>query len=390
MQNETGLILSSIEKLEKWIEKNDYKGYDPADGLTSYLRPLTFGNLFLDRILLQSVQRCPINLRPVLGIKPLDSYIGRGYMALGYLAMFKLTGLDDYKRKSIFCLEWLKANRSPGCTNYSWGKFFDFASRGGLYRAFEPILIWTVLIGQAFLAAYETLHDEEYLQVCESICEWILQLPRNKTDSGFCIGYHSHDTVGTIHNSNMVGAAFLASIAKHNGNSQYLAVAQEAMTYSCTRQLPNGAWLYGEDPKYRWIDNFHTGYNLDSLKCYIDSTGNTNYKDNLEKGFSFFKENFFEISGRPKYYNDKTYPTDSQCASQAIETLAKFASYDWESVELSLKVAKWTIINMQDRDGHFYFRKYPWVTLKVPMIHWAQATTYYSLALLFLRLKCMQ
>ena len=36
------------------------------------------------------------------------------------------------------------------------------------------------------------------------------------------------------------------------------------------RQAADGFWWYAEEPKYRWIDGFHTGYNLDSLKCYIE------------------------------------------------------------------------------------------------------------------------
>lgn len=379
-------IWQSLNKLEKWIEHNEYKGYDPADGLTSYLRPLTFGNLFLDRILLQSVQRSPVNLRPILGVKPQDSFIGRGYMALGYLSIFKMTGNSDYKEKSILCLEWLKANKAPTYTHYSWGKFFDFASRAGLYKAFEPILIWTALIGHAFLEAFETLADGACLNVAESICEWIMRLPRNHTDSGFCIGYHNHDAMGTIHNSNMAGAAVLARTYKHNRNREYAAVAKEAMTYSCTRQLPNGAWWYGEAPTYHWIDNFHTGYNLDALKCYIESSGDISYDNNLRKGFEFYIDNFFETTGKPKYYYNKIYPIDSQCAAQAIETLSNFAEYDSTSLKLSFKIVKWTIKHMQDKDGYFYFRQYPLIRLKIPMIHWAQATTYRALALFLSKL----
>jgi hypothetical protein len=381
------LLEQSIRKLEKWIEDHNYKGYDPADGLTSYVRPLTFGNLFLDRVLLQIVQRSPVNLRPLLGIKPLDSFIGRGYMARGYLTMLKITGSDDYKRKAIACLEWLKANKAPGYNHYCWGKLFDFASRGGMYRAFEPILIWTALIGHAFLDAYELLNERSYLEVADSICAWIVKLPRNQTDTGFCMGYHNHDTNGTIHNSNMVGAAVLARTAKHNGNKEYLAVAKEAMTYSCSRQLTNGAWLYGEDPKNHWIDNFHTGYNLDALKCYAEGTGDTTYEGNLKIGFDFFKNNFFEASGRPKYYHNRTYPVDSQCASQAIETLARFSDYDESALKLGVKVAEWTIKNMQDQAGYFYFRQYPFIKLKAPMIHWAQATMYKALTVLVTKLE---
>lgn len=388
MEQSIDTIRFSLKKLEKWIEENNYKGYDPADGLTSFLRPLTFGNLFLDRILLQLVQRSPVNLRPLFGIKPLDSFIGRGYMAWGYLTMLKITGNDDYKHKAIRCLDWLKENRASGYDHYCWGKLFDFASRGGLYKAFEPILIWTALIGHAFLEAYEVLHDSSHLEVADSICAWIVQLPRNETDTGFCMGYHNHDINGTIHNSNMMGAAFLARGAKHNGNKDYLAVAKGAMTYSCSRQLPNGAWLYGEAPTYHWIDNFHTGYNLDALKCYIENTGDTTYKDNLKKGFAFFKNNFFEASGRPKYYHKRTYPIDSQCAAQAIETLATFSEHDESSLELGVRVAKWTVETMQDeRAGCFYFRQYPMITLKVPMIHWAQATSYKALAVLLCKMN---
>ena len=382
------VIQTSIQKLEKWVEDHNYKGYEPFDGLSSIFRPLTFGNLFLNRLLLQLVRQSPINLRPILGVKPLDSTIGRGYMAWGYCNMFKLTGDLAYKTKIESCLEWLIKNKSPQYKEYSWGKHFDFASRGGIYYKFEPILVWTVLIGQAFLDAYETLEEKRYLKVAESICDWILTLPRNHTDSGFCLGYLKDDTDSTIHNSNMLGAAMLARTSKYSKNIEYLSIARDAMKYSCSRQQANGAWWYGEEPKYQWIDNFHTGYNLDGLKYYIKYSGDKEYENNLKRGLKFYKNNFFEPNGRPKYYHNRAYPIDSQCASQAIDTLANFAEYDESALELSLKVAKWTIDNMQDKDGHFYYRQYPiGIKAKAPMLHWAEATTYKALTLLLSKIE---
>lgn len=377
------LITTSIQKVEKWVEDHDYKGYEPFDGLSSFLRPLTFGNLLLDRLLLQLIRQSPLNLRPILGIKPLDSTIGRGYMAWGYCNMLKLTGDQKYKDKIISCLEWLIDNKSPGNEEYSWGKHFDFASRGGIYYKFEPILVWTVLIGQAFLDAYDTFKEECYLEIAESICRWILELPRNQTESGFCLGYLKGDNDSTIHNSNMLGAAMLARTSKYNGNKEYLKVAKGVMKYSCSRQLPNGAWWYGEDLRYQWIDNFHTGYNLDGLKCYIEYSGDKEFEDNLKKGLNFYKHNFFEESGRPKYYHNRAYPIDSQCASQAIDTLANFAEIEESALPLAFKVANWTIENMQDKDGHFYYRQYPiGIKAKAPMLHWAEATMFKALSLL--------
>jgi len=178
----------------------------------------------------------------------------------------------------------------------------------------------------------------------------------------------------------------LARAAKFTGDSKALKVAREAMEYSCSRQLDDGAWYYGESPNRRWIDNFHTGYNLDSLKCYIDNTEDKDFAENLRRGFEYFKKIFFEANGRPKYYHNRVYPVDIQCASQAIETLANFSKYDESSLILSIKVAKWTINNMQDREGYFYYREYPWIKAKTPMLHWGQATMYKGLAHLLSKL----
>ena len=387
MKDMTDTLENSIRKVEKWVEDHDYRGYEPFDGLSSVFRPLTAGSLFADRLLMQLIRQSPVNLRPVFGVKPLDSTIGRGYMAAGHIAMARLTGDKRQIEKAVSCLAWLMENKSPAYADYSWGKHFDFASRGGRYPKFEPITIWTSLIGLAFLDAYEVLQEKKYLDVADSVCNWIVALPRTVTETGVCINYTAlqHGDC-TIHNQSMMGAAMLARTAKFTGNAGYMRLAKQAMEYSCARQLPDGGWYYGEDPMYHWIDNFHTGYNLDSLKCYMECTGDSEFGQNLAKGFEFYIRHFFEESGRPRYYHTRTYPVDSQCAAQAIETMAGFSDRHPLALDMALKVAGWTIENMQDEKGYFYYRQYPLVKAKTPMLHWAQATTYKALAVLLSRL----
>lgn len=378
-------IAESLYKVEKWVEDHDYKGYEPFDGLSSFLRPLMGSNLFAERVLLQLFRRSPINLRPLLGVKPAESTKGRGYMAYGYLLLYKRTKENTYKEKALHCLDWLDRHKAPGYKKHSWGNHFDFVSRSGGYSAHEPIIVWTSLIGQAFLEAYEQLQMDQCLDIAESICEWIMDLPRAHTPTGDCLSYLATGQ-HSIHNANMLGAAMLARSAKHLGNTSYVDVAKAAMRYSCSRQLSDGSWWYGEEPMYHWIDNFHTGYNLASLKCYIDYTGDTTYMDSLSRGLRFFKTHFFEENGKPRYYHDRLYPVDIQCASQAIETLAYFALDDPSSLDLGKKVAKWAIENMQDQSGFFYYRVYPMTKVKIPMLHWGQATMYKALALLLQKL----
>jgi len=42
---------------------------------------------------------------------------------------------------------------------------------------------------------------------------------------------------------------------------------------------------------------------------------------------------------------------------------------------------------MQDKSGYFYFRKLRWKTVKIPMLHWGQATMLSALSHLHLKLS---
>ena len=378
-------FIDSLTAVQKWVEARNYKGYDPGDGLTSFLRPLTFGNKFAERILQQAVWKAPINIRPLVGVVPLDSTKGRGFMAWGYMLQYKRTGDEAFRAKASKCLEWLDAAKESNQPGHCWGNHFDFTTRSGQMKAHTPTIVWSGLIGQAFLEAYEQTQEGRWLEIADSICQWVVRLPKEATPTGACLSYTA---VGqsSVHNSNLLGAGLLARTWKHTGRAEYLQIAREAVRYSCTRQLSDGSWWYGEDPKYHWIDNFHTGYNLDSLKRFIDSTGETEFSKNLETGYAYFKRIFFEPDGCPRYYHNRTYPIDIQCAGQAIDTFALFSEHDPEALALSQKVAHWTIDNMQDKSGYFYYRKYPVLTARTPYFHWGQGTMYKGLSHLTLRL----
>ena len=374
-------LSDSLSKLEKWIESHDFKGYEPFDGLSSPLYKLVSGNLLLERLLQQSVRQSPVNLRPFLGVKPLHSTKGRGYIASGYLKMYEHTGDPIYRTKVEDSLQWLVANKSPLYEHFAWGNHFNYSSRAGRIPIFEPTIVWTSLIGQVFLDAYSILKSQTYLDIAKSVCHWIMSLPRENTSTGTCLSYVAF-TQSSIHNSNMLGAAMLARTTAVSNIPGALDLAKKAMAYSCADQLNDGAWNYGYAAKYHWIDNFHTGYNLNALKCYIDNTGDHRFLKHLEKGLEFFTDHFFEPSGRPKYYHNRAYPIDIQCASQAIDTLLYYSGEDPSLFGLAERVANWTIHNMQDKTGYFYYRILPFKKVKIPMIHWGQATMFKALAFL--------
>ena len=375
----------SLSRAISWVIRHQYRGYEPADGNLSPLFVLTGAQIWPMRILQQVVLRAPFNIRPLLGIASHESAIGRGYMAWGYLLVYRVNGNEDLRRGAIDSLEWLMANHAAHFTEFCWGDPYEYATRSGRRPYGEPLLIWSSLIGLAFLDAYETLHEERFLNIAGSIGRWILRLPREQTATGSCLSYVA-DRQSYIHNSNVMGGAFLARLASFSLNKEFLRVARAAMTYTCERQRADGSWYYAEESKYHWIDNFHTGYNLSALQVYRTAAKDESFDDCIEKGLRFYKDHFFEADGRPKYLHDKTYPVDIQCAAQAIETLASFGEYDSDCMTLAMKVATWTIDNMQDEDGHFYYRDIGWKKVKTPMLHWGQGTMIKALAILLQKL----
>ncbi len=332
------------------------------------------------RLLQQLVLRAPFNIRPFVGVSPHESAIGRGYMAWGYLIMARRIGTASWvSSEAKSCLEWLVANRAAGYGDFCWGDPYDYATRSGRRPYGEPLLIWSALIGQAFLEAFEMLGDRQYLTVAESVGTWILKLPTERTDSGNCLSYVAYRQ-SSIHNSNAMGAAFLARLGSLTGNKETLSAARSAMLYTCARQQADGAWFYAEEPKYHWVDNFHTGYNISALRVYRETSRDRSFDEQLSRGLDYYKASFFERDGRPKYFHDRTYPVDIQCAAQAIETLATCSDDDPECLPVALKVADWTIANMQARDGHFIYRDLGWIKVTTPMLHWGQGTMVKALA----------
>ncbi len=177
------LIEESLDAVEHWVEARHYRGYEPFDGLSSWFRPLTFGNLLGERLLLQLIRQSPVNLRPLMGVKPKDSTKGRGYMASGYLARYRTTGQLDYLRRAESCLDWLDQHKVGRFVNHSWSNHFDFSSRGGSYTSEDPIIVWTALIGFAYLDAYEQTGNARWLEIADSACRWIMDLPAREDDA---------------------------------------------------------------------------------------------------------------------------------------------------------------------------------------------------------------
>lgn len=376
-------IRESLSKLDAWIARAQWKGYDTFDGLSSPAAPLlTLGNPFLKQVWQQGVRRFPLNLRPLLGIKPAMSTKGMGFFAQGYLRLHQTSGDTVYLEKAKFCLDWLMANRCAAFKGHAWGNHFDYQSRGGNIGKGVPTIVWTGLIAHAFLDAYDALGEQRYLDVARSACDFIVdELGWIELPEGICLRYFP-DAPNLVHNSSMIGASLLARVHSLSPNPKYLELAERAVAWTVHHQTEQGAWHYGVGSKWAWVDSFHTGYVLEALDSFCRFAASQRHQSALEKGYKLFIETFFGSDGTPRYYDHKTLPLDIQCASQGIQTLVNLRRLHPESLATAKNVAHWTIAHMQDKTGYFYYRKYPLVTNKTATLHWGQATMFAALATL--------
>ena len=377
-------VFESISRLSNWLERNAYKAYDPFDGLNASIRSVTFETRFLRTVLQQGVRRFPLNLRPLFRIAKAPSTKGMGFLARGFIRLHQATDDGIWAEKAEYALRWLIENQTKGYSGACWGNHFDYQSRSFYLRKGEPTVVWTSLIGHAFLDGYDHFRRSEYLDIAVSACEHILRdLSKNPDGDGTCISYIPGQN-SQVHNANTLGASLLARVYSHTGNDSYRELAQKAIQYTAQYQRPNFSWYYGEKANLHWVDNFHTAYVLDCFKHYSSATHDQNYDQIMMRGYEYWKKTFFLEDGTPRYYDHKTLPIDIQCSSQAIDTLVFFSDRDPEGLPLALKVARWTITNMQDRSGYFYYRRYsPWIVNKTPTLHWGQATMLCALADLY-------
>ncbi len=295
-------LYESISRLSGWLEENDYRGYDTFDGLNSrLLRPLTFDNQFLRTVLQQGVRRFPVNMRPLLGIAKAHSTKGMGFLARGFMRLHEATGDTIWRDKATFALQWLIDNQSRGYSGACWGNHFDYQARGSFYLPKGvPTVVWTSLIGHAFLDAYSHFQADDFLNVAASSCEHILRdVDTCAEGDSLCISYtpiHHHQ----VHNANTLAAGLLARTYSCTRHEPYRALAQKAIEYTAQHQRRDSSWYYGEAPNLHWVDNFHTAYVLDSFKHYSEGTSDDRFEKTLMNGYEYWKSYVFLAGWNPE------------------------------------------------------------------------------------------
>lgn len=370
-------IAETLHCLRRYCEERNFAGWDPYDAQNSPLMPvLSLGTKYGRIAWTQLVRRSPVNLRPLLLIPKGHNQKGLGLFLSGYVKLYKVEGNEGYIATSRKLIELLRQCCSKGYSGNGWGYNFPWQSRAFRIPPYTPTIVNSVFIGHALLDASALPGLEDARELALSIGDFIAQdLNRHEEDGTLCFSYTPIDRY-FVHNANLLGASLLVRIYGETGKLNLLELAKKSIAYSMKYQHSDGSWFYSEWEKAHWVDSYHTGFNLQAIKCFLDAGLETQYQAAFDKGVAFYRDNFFLPDGTPKHYHDKTYPIDIHSPAQAI---AFFSGMGTEFDELVERELGWMLNNMLSPHGYFYFQKQKHFTSRISYMRWTQSWVFHAL-----------
>jgi len=384
-------IESIKNKLHKSSAESSYAGYDPFDGLNSklfdalpFLKKSVFGLAWI-----QLFKRSPINLRALLGVPKKRNPKGIGLFILGMVEEYKSSGNQEYILEAIKLADWLVEQQCSkrDWRHACWGYHFDWKARAFYVPKGKPNVITTIYVSQALYALSNEIKEthqtkaDKYTNLAFDSANFIVETLYTEHDGRKFFAYIPGEKA-FVHNASLWAAAWVSVVATETQNEDYKKLALHVARQTVSEQGPDGSWVYGARYHHQFIDGFHTGYNLEALDLIRRSLSTNEFDASIEKGFKYYKENFFESDGTAKYYHDNPYPLDPHSVSQAIITLVKLGNGKGD-LELANKVAHWSIENLYMPDkAQFVYQKTTSGTNKINYMRWTQAWMYYSFSFL--------
>lgn len=382
-------VEQSFQSLRQYVEKEDYKGWDPYDGLTSKFFQSTFlrKNAFARLAWIQLFKRNPINLRKPLGVPKAHNAKGLALFISGYCNLYNIEPQEEYLKRIKYLTQKLIDSRSPGYSGACWGYYFDWQARAFFQPKGTPTVVATTYATYALLDAWEILRDERLLSIARTSCDFILKdLNRTFDQTGdFCFSYSPLDHT-QVFNASLLGSRLLSRVYGITREDHLKDAAKKSVSFCCRHQNADGSWAYGTLPFHQWIDNFHTGFNLECIHEYQTFTEDSSFHSNLQSGLTFYLHNFFMQDGRAKYYHNRVYPIDIHAPAQLLVTLSRLGVLK-KHLHLVERTLGWTIRHMQDETGYFYYQMKKSWNSKIPYMRWAQAWMFNAITFYLSELK---
>lgn len=391
------MVLDSFKKLKSYCEKEQFKGWDPYDGLNSKVfqaLPFIRNSAFIKMAVIQGFKWLPINIRKIALVAKEYNAKGLGLFLSGYCNLYYAVKNNPNLEKECGTLNEIEARidelakqlismQSKGYSGACWGYTFDWQSKAFFLPIHTPTVVATSFVVEAMLSAYEITKKENYLDIAVSAANFVLKdLNRIEKKNGFMFSYSPLDN-RAVYNATLLGTKTLALIYKYTNNEEYKISARASAQAVCDEQNPDGSFPHSDQIRNKWRDSFHTGFKLESLAIYQQCCKDDSFKENIERGFTYWIKNYFvPETGLAKYYDNSTEndTVDLHCVAQAIPTICKLDRINDSTRPLMNKMLEWAVKNMQSKKGYFYFQKKGNSINKICYMRWPNAWMFYGMS----------
>lgn len=149
---------------------------------------------------------------------------------------------------------------------------------------------------------------------------------------------------------------------------------------SCAMQEPDGSWWYGTLPHHRFVDGFHTGYNLEAIHLINKEMPERRFENSLHAGSEYYVRHLFDQDGTPRYYVNSLYPIDTHNFAQAIITLLHVIGGDVAGQMAQRVMQRAAELLYIPETGLFAYQRGRFLLNRINYPRWTQAWAFLALS----------
>ncbi len=336
--------------------KNDYKGYDPYDlkgepvfyNLQKYLGRSGY---HITEILNLNF---PDKLRKIFKVIPKQNPKALALFLLALCNLYEYTKDDKYLQESKKIYNILLKIKSNRYNNLCFGYPFNWYSNPNKIVKYTPNIVVSSFVGMSFLKLYEITKNQNILNNCISIANFINNdLYQYKDRRGICFSYTVLDKK-RIHNANLLGGEFLSKLSKYY--NKFENVIENIISFTLADINNNYSWNYTDTKqvKHTPIDNYHTAFVLISLN-EINQNSISIDNDILINALHYYTNNLFE-NEIPILSNNQKLPINIHSCASAIIVLKKYERFI-DNSSLITKILNFTFEKMYNSKKKYFYHR---------------------------------
>ncbi len=360
------------KNLNEWFVENDFQGYDPyqldasASGLIRKFPLLKQVRKLMKPFHVYIPKLSFVNFPKIYYPKALGLIIG------GNVDLYSTTNDEKYLQQARELLGKLLELKSPNFKYLCWGHIFEWGSTIR-YPSNTPVVCVTSPIAHALLDLFELTRDNDVLEMCRSVSQY-LRFENNYSvidDEKICLHYSPIEKDLAV-NPTAQAAAFLMRLSKYATGAETKTFARKLTNYVLAKQNADGSWNYSETSSM--IDNRHTVFVIEALSIIQNLEPRAEISFAIRTGLDYYRTNLMD-GFLPKWTRDQTYPIDIHDVAQCIILYNQIAE-----PHMAEQIINFVIEKMSNGKDEFYFKYFKNSKVnKNVFFRWGQAWMYKAL-----------